>query len=315
MKSILMKIGVVLISILWLGVGSEALAKSPPVAMLTQVKGKIEYSKNGTKWKKVRRNKFLFEGYTVRTAGDGSAKLVNQTTNMSRDVGPNTEFKLSPKGGELITGHLSKPTEASGSLSASLSKRFAKAQRYTTVRRSVAKKKKMKLNTIKKVTLSDSHPDLVWQGMGSDVSYLVTIDGTTHMVPAVQGSLVRFTVPALAAGKHNYKVALVKEGKTVFSPKKNNQITWLGGDTLSTFNEGLQLVREAAPGDDFLIANYMEEKGMAIAAMDMYRKYFTENADDIDMYPMLIKSYHDLKLKDLKKAEAVKYNMMLDSDS
>lgn len=315
MKSTLMKISVMLVAIMWLGVGSEALAKSPPVSMLTQVKGKIDYSKNGTKWKKVRRNKFLFEGYTVRTGGDGSAKLVNQTTNMSRDVGPNTEFKISAKGGELISGSLSKPSKASGSLSASLNKRFAKAQRYTTVRRSINKKKKMKLNTIKNVTLSATHPDLVWQAMGSDISYRVSIDGTSHTVPAVSGKMVRFTVPALSDGKHEYKVDLMKDGKAIYEQKKNSKLIWLGGSSLSTFNQGLKAVKAAAPGDDFLIANYMEEQVMAVAAMDMYRKYFTENADDIDMYPMLIKAYHDLKLKDLKKEEAVKYNLMLDADS
>jgi hypothetical protein len=314
MKSTLMKIGVMLISVLWLAVGSEALAKSPPVAMLTNVKGKIEYSKNGKKWKKVRRNKFLFEGYSIRTGADGSAKLVNQGTGMSRDVGPNTEFKVAQKGGELVSGHLSKPTKSSGGLSSSLSKRFAKAQRYTTVRRSVEKKKKMKLNTIKEITISAAHPDLVWQGMGSDISYRVTIDGNTHTVSAISGSVVRFTVPELSSGGHSYKVELIKDGAIVYAPKKSHKLNWLSGDSLAAFEQGLKAVQSSAPGDDFLIANYMEEQGMTVAAMDKYRKYFSENADDIDMYPMLIKSYHDLKLKDLKKAEAVKYNQMLDSE-
>ena len=303
-----------LISIMWLGVGSEALAKSPPVAMLSQVKGKIEYSKNGTKWKKVRRNKFLFEGYLVRTGADGTAKLINQTTQMSRDVSPNTEFKLTAKGGELISGHLAAPTKATGSMGDSLTKRFAKAQRYTTVRRSVNKKKKMRLNTIKSITLSATYPDLVWQGMGSDISYRVNIDGTSHDVAAVSGSMVRFTVPALSAGKHSYKVELIKDGQVIYGPKTQGKITWLGGSTLASFNQGLNAVKEDAPGDDFLVANYMEESGLAVAAMDTYQKYFAENSDDIDMYPMLIKSYHDLKLKEMKKAEAVKYNLMLDSE-
>jgi hypothetical protein len=314
MKSTFLKIGVILVSILCLGVGSEAFAKSPPISMLIQVKGKIEYSKNGTKWKKVRRNKFLFEGYYVKTGSDGSAQLINQTTNMSRDVGPNTEFKIAKHGGELISGHLSKPNKAAGGLSASLNKRFAKAQRYTTVRRSVEKKKKMKLNLIKQITLSDAHPDLVWQGMGSDISYRVNIDGTPHMVAPVNGNIVRFTVSGLSAGAHKYSVDLIKAGKTVYKAKKSYKLNWLGGKSLSKFNEGLHLVKSSAPGDDFLVANYLEEQGMTVAAMDMYRQYFTENADDIDMYPMLIKSYHDLKLASMKKMEAVKYNQMLDEE-
>ncbi|MBF0193174.1 MAG: hypothetical protein HQL71_01400 [Magnetococcales bacterium] len=315
MKSYILKFSVMLISILCIGIGSEAFAKAPPVAMLIQVKGKIEYSKNGTKWKKVRRNKFLFEGYFVRTADDGSAQLINQITNMSRTVGPNTEFKIAKHGGELISGHLSKPTQAAGGLSASLNKRFAKAQRYTTVRRSINKKKKMKLSAIKEITLSAAHPDLVWQGMGSDISYNVHIDGVTHKVAPVSTNMVRFTVPTLTGGKHKYSVDLVKDGKVIYKSKKSYKINWLSGTALAKFHDGLAEVKSSAPGDDFLIANYLEEQGMNVAAMDMYRQYFAANADDIDMYPMLIKAYHDLKLKDLKKAEAVKYNMMLDSDS
>lgn len=314
MKSTLMKIGVMLISILFLGVGSAAFAKGPPVAMLTQVKGTIEYSKDGAKWKKVRRNKFLFEGYSVRTGGDGSAKLVNQVTNMSRDVGANTEFKMGKKGGQLVSGNLSDPTAVSGNLVASLNTRFAKAQRYTTVRRSVNKQKKMKLNTIKQITLSAAHPDLVWQGMGEDISYKLTVDNTSYNVPATAENMVRFTVPTLSAGQHAYSVELIKDGEVVFKPRKSLEITWLGGSALDAFNKGLNDVKAAAPGDDFLIANYLEQEGLAVAAMDVYRKYFTENADDIDMYPMLIKAYHDLKLKDLKKDEAVKYNQMLEAD-
>ncbi|MBF0379409.1 MAG: hypothetical protein HQL69_00200 [Magnetococcales bacterium] len=315
MKSYILKFSMMLVSVLCIGLGSEAFAKSPPVAMLIQVKGKIEYSKNGTKWKKVRRNKFLFEGYIVKTGADGSAQLINQITNMSRTVGPNTEFKIAKHGGELISGHLSKPTQAAGGLSASLNKRFAKAQRYTTVRRSVDKKKKMKLSAIKEITLSAEHPDLVWQGMGSDISYRVYIDGTPHNIAPVTSKIVRFRVPPLSGGQHKYSVDLIKDGKVVYKSKKSFKINWLSGAELAKFQNGLDAVRTSAPGDDFMVANYLEEQGLTVAAMDMYKQYFTANADDIDMYPMLIKAYHDLKLKDLKKAEAVKYNLMLDSDS
>lgn len=314
MKSLLMKIGVVMISLLWLSMGNEALAKSPPVAMLTQVKGTIHYSKNGETWKIVRRNMFLFEGYLVRTGSDGSATLVNQETNMSRNVGHDTEFKVSDKGGELLSGHLSEPAQASSSLAASLNQRFAKAQRYTTTRRGAGKNKKMKLATIKSVTLSDAHPDLVWQGMGSEISYRITIDNIAHDVPSVHGGVVRFTVPNLVPGRHYYHVALIKDGEILYSPEKDSQITWLGGEALAAFDQGVKEVAEAAPGDEFLLANYLDEKGLTVAAMDTYAKYFAENPDDIDMYPMLIKSYHDLKLEDLRKAEAVRYNMLLDEE-
>jgi hypothetical protein len=53
---------------------------------------------------------------------------------------------------------------------------------------------------------------------------------------------------------------------------------------------------------------------MYIAAMDTYREYFNENPDDNDMRPLLIQSYQDLKLSDLRVNEARLYNAMLEED-
>ena len=36
-------------------------AKKVPVGMLVEIKGNIEYSKKGKRWKKVRRNKFVYK--------------------------------------------------------------------------------------------------------------------------------------------------------------------------------------------------------------------------------------------------------------
>ena len=181
MKLRLVQLGVVLLSFLWLGLGGEALAKSPPVAMLTQVKGDVQYSKNGKKWKKVRRNKYLFSGYQIKTGADGSGKLVNEGTQMARKVGSGSVIKITDTGAEMVSGSLSEPEAAGSSLSASLSKRFAKAQRYTTVRRSVNKHKKVKLSTVKSISLSSKYPELVWEDMGSGFSYRLIIDGQVTM--------------------------------------------------------------------------------------------------------------------------------------
>ena len=51
-----------------------ALAKKIPLGMLLEIKGKIEYSKNGKRWKKVRRNKFVYKGYLVKVNADSSVK-------------------------------------------------------------------------------------------------------------------------------------------------------------------------------------------------------------------------------------------------
>ncbi|MFT7220518.1 MAG: hypothetical protein ACI8Z1_002135, partial [Candidatus Azotimanducaceae bacterium] len=70
-----------------------------------------------------------------------------------------------------------------------------------------------------------------------------------------------------------------------------------------------------AIGDDiFLETNFLEENGMYVAAMDTYRAYFQENPDDNDMRPLLIQSYQELKLSNLRESEARLYNAALEED-
>jgi len=53
---------------------------------------------------------------------------------------------------------------------------------------------------------------------------------------------------------------------------------------------------------------------MYVAAMDAYREYFQQNPDDNDMRPLLIQSYQDLKLSNLRESEARLYNAALEED-
>ena len=68
-------------------------------------------------------------------------------------------------------------------------------------------------------------------------------------------------------------------------------------------------------GDDiFLETNVLESNGLYVAAMDAYREYFRENPEDNDMRPLLIQSYQDLKLSNLRESEARLYNAALVED-
>ena len=79
---------VILLSFAFILASSSFAAKRGPVAVLSLAKGKVEYSKNAKKWKKVRRNKFLFNGYQIRTGADGSGKITNQKTGKDYLVDP-----------------------------------------------------------------------------------------------------------------------------------------------------------------------------------------------------------------------------------
>jgi hypothetical protein len=66
--------------------------------------------------------------------------------------------------------------------------------------------------------------------------------------------------------------------------------------------------------DVFVLTDVLEANGLFVAAMDAYREHFQENPDDNDMRPLLIKSYNDLKLSNLKQSEARLYNASLEED-
>ncbi len=73
-----------------------ALAKKIPVGMLVEIQGKIEYSKKGKRWKKVRRNKFIYKNYLVRIGADSTIKFLNQKTNETTLLTANSKSRLLP---------------------------------------------------------------------------------------------------------------------------------------------------------------------------------------------------------------------------
>lgn len=297
------------------GFGAGALAADPPVSMLIQAAGTVEVSKDGAKWTPVTRNKFLFAGDMVRTGADGAGKLVDQANNMAQTVGANTEVKVEASGVKAVKGTLSAPEAASGDLVAGLGNRFAEAQRYTTVRRAVAKDAgEIKLRLISQVTLSATYPDLVWEGYGKQYGYLLTIGGKEIPVAGAEGDMIRFKVPELAPGKHTFTVSVTEGGKKVADAEKEGVIVWLSAAEDKALADELAKVKAATGSDDFTAASLLDSKGATVAAMDLYRKYFDANKTDNEMRPLLIKAYNDLKLKDLRQKEALVYNEQMQAN-
>ena len=313
MKNKSVGMGMLVVAVL-LGISQSALSKAPPVAKLVQVEGNIEYSRNGTRWVPVRRTKYLFEGYLIRTGNDGSGKLINQASGESQQLGKNSEIEIKADSVFLVSGNLTPPKEESTSIFQSLMNKFAKAQRYTTVRRGVTTGEDAcdnKVRTIRKLTISGSHPDLVWRNACPEYSYRLMIDGHAVEVAAQSTSeMIRFSVKDLEPGEHTYKVEVLDKGDIVYSPRKESAFFVLDGNADQELTQTLSMF-----GDDvFMHTNLLEERGMHVAAMDAYRDYFHENPDDNDMRPLLIQSYQDLKLSDLRENEARLYNAALEED-
>ena len=215
----------------------------------------------------------------------------------------------------VIAGSLSEPQEEETSLFQSLLNKFAKAQRYTTVRRGVNLADEVcdnKVRTIRSVTVSPGHSDLVWRNACPEYSYKLVIDaGMPIDVPAQSTSeMIRYNVASRAVGEHTYRVEVLDKDGTVYIPKAESKFQVMSADEEIELTAVLEQI-----GDDiFLETNFLEEQGMYVAAMDAYREYFQQNPDDNDMRPLLIQSYQVLKLSNLRESEARLYNAGLEED-
>ena len=304
-----------LVSLLVLITSGQGFAKAPPVAKLVQIEGEVEYSRNGSEWNPVRRTKYLFSGYQIRTGHAGSGTLINQESGTSRKLGSSTQIEIDGDKVIVIQGSLSEPEEGDTSVFQSLRNKFAKAQRYTTVRRSIISGDEAcdnKVRTIRRVTVSPEHSDLVWRNACPEFSYkLVIDDGTPIDVPAQSTSeMIRYDVTSSGIGEHTYRVEVYDKDGTVYIPKRESVFQVMS----AAEEKELVAVLEQVDDDIFLEANLLEEKGLYVAAMDAYREYFQENPDDNDMRPLLINSYQDLKLSNLRESEARLYNSSMEED-
>ena len=304
---------VVWVGMLLAGLSPAAFAAGPPVAMLIQAKGTVETSRDGTTWKPVTRNKLLSIGDQVRTGADGTGTLINQSANTAQSLAGGSQVEIAAGEHKVVSGTLSKPEPASGDLAAGLANRFAEAQRYTTVRRGAQKPGLIKLKVAQQVSLSATYPELAWQNVGKQYSYKLTIDGTAHDVPGADGDIVRFKVPQLEAGVHEFAVAILENGQKVGEAEKAGSLTWLSAADDSSLAKAIAEIRSVDPKDDFSVANVLDEKGLAVAAMDLYRSYFDANSDDNDMRPLLIRTYNALQLTQLRQKEALNYNNKLNA--
>ena len=211
-----MKKLLLLFSIFFLTASALYAGSKDPVGVLFQVKGKVEYTKNGKKWKKVRRNKFLFAGYQIRTGPNGTGKVTIQDTGESLKLSANAVIMVTKKGLRVKKGTLNS-AESTSKLMSGLMKKFTRSQSYTTVRRS-HEKKTLKLAAARELALSDNYPYLVWANLGSNYSYKLILGGQEYDVPATSRDIVRVKVNPFE-GKQTYRIEAIKDGKTAVSLK------------------------------------------------------------------------------------------------
>jgi hypothetical protein len=122
--------------------------------------------------------------------------------------------------------------------------------------------------------------------------------------------MIRYNVTSSGLGTHTYRVEVLDKGDTVYKPRKDSEF-----QVMSTVEEEeLKSALEQVGDDIFLETDLLEERGLYVAAMDAFRLYFAQNPEDNDMRPLLIQSYQNLKLSNLRESEARLYNAALEED-
>jgi hypothetical protein len=294
---------------LFLFVGSTAIAGSnDPVGVLFQVKGQVEYTKDGKQWKKVRRTKFLFSGYQVKSGPDGTAKISIKDTGKNFDIQPNSVVVVGANDLTSTSGAVTAAAD-SGKLMSGLIKKFDKSQSYTTVRRSHAKKD-IKIDAVRSVSLSDNYPYLAWDNLGSEYSYRLTVGSQVYNVPATDEMIVRAKVEPFA-GTQVFKITAMKDGNPVVAlePYKSegklndHTVTWLSGNDKLEMDKTIADIQETYGENSFMMGSYFEKQDMWVASMDQYKQYLQESPDEIEMTPYLFRVYKKLKLETAYKKE------------
>jgi hypothetical protein len=266
----------------------------------------VEYSRDGERWRPVSRAKYLFEGYQVRTGEDGGAVVINQVSGKARDLGANALIAIDAGGARVVRGELAEPQSAIGSFFQALYNKFAKAQRYTTVRRGMERPEDFR--TARSVTLAPQFPDLVWERVGPQYTYRLTIGDRVFEVPGNgQGDMVRFTVPELEPGEYDYKVELLLNGEVIAEPsaRRMPELVWLDEDAAAEVNARLHTLQQDPVNDEIVYASYLEDQGLLVAAMDQYHTFFAQYPEEMELKPYLMKVYGDLRLESLRSREAL----------
>ena len=279
-----------------------------PVGVLFQVKGKVEYTKNGKQWKKVRRNKFLFSGYQVRTGPNGSGKVTIQATGEGLELSPNSIIEVTKDGLKAQKGVISN-AESNSKLMQGLMKKFTRSQSYTTVRRS-HEKKTVALSATRELSLVDDYPFLVWANIGSDYSYRLKVGDRVYQIPATKDDIVRVRIDPFE-GSRSYKIEALKNGQVAVSLQPYNKrgeetlhsVTWMSTSEKERFQRDVQNIQDTYGEISFMLGSFFEKQDMWVAAMDQYRQYLKENPEEIEMSPYLFRVYKKLGLDNIYKDE------------
>lgn len=279
-----------------------------PLFLLFKPEGLVKYSCDGQQWSEVTRNKFLYQNDHIQTGKSSSCMLLDQKNSTIQSMSENTRIGIHKNGIVKKSGMITK-TGAINHLLGDMNKKYFKALRYSVLRRSASRTPTFELKTAKKITVSSKYPDLVWQHVGAEYSYRLYIGSHSFDISANNNSsTVRFSLPLLKSGYHKYFVTVLKNGSPLYEPPKKRKLYFMSEKEQTELLNQKKIIEAIDPENGFLLGNFLEEKGLIVAAMDYYRQFFEKNPEENQMRPFLIKVYSDLRLSHLKRAEINRYN-------
>jgi len=280
----------------------------PPAFLLIKAEGTVEYCKAQKKWKRIRRNKFLFDNYQVRTLQNSSCQLIDEKNQKSYVLQENSQIKISNNKIVTINGQVSEGQKP-GHFENYWEKKFTKVQEYTAALRTKMNKN-IKL-IIKDIVLSNDFPEIVWENQGSEYSYRLHINKKIYQVGGVEGRIVRYIPKRLPAGKYSYQVEVVDEFEDIICASQKKSLIWLPEKDSQNIVDRIREI-DTQLNNSFIVANYLEDVGLNVPAMDYYKRYFSNNPNENEMRPYLINIYRKLGLKALRNAECKRYKKFVE---
>jgi len=275
-----------------------------PLGVLYKVTGDVQYTKNGKKWRKVRRNKFLFVGYQIKTGDDGSGMITNQETGQNVALKPNSLIEITKAGFIAKSGQLADVQKTSDLISGLLN-RFTKSQSYTTVRRSASKPKGAEFETVRKLTISEDFPYFIWQNVNSKYNYKFVIGDKTYDIPASESKVIKVKLDPFNA-EMNYDIKAFENDQEVLTLKKekrgrkiNYRVLFLSKAENEKLNQDIELIKNDYPDNTYMLGTLYARNNMWLAAVKQYRAFLKEYPDETEMALSLLEAYRRLKLEDI----------------
>ena len=257
--------------------------------ILLKTQGDVQYF-DGKRWRSINYDKFLFDGYSVKTGEQGLCKIVVTQNGKYYAIGKNSEVKINKNELNIISGYIGKASPV-GMMFASLPRKYQRAISNNYVTRSVS------FDTVKEMYLSSSHPNLIWNNMGNKYTYRLHVGDKTYGVPASSNKIIEYKLN-LIPGRYKYHVEAIKDSQVAKCSNKNHFLIWLGQSEMNAFHHDIAAIKQL--DNNFLLASAYEQFGLKVPAMINYQKYFKNNPTaDNEMKDMLKNLYKDLHLDNM----------------